>query len=162
MNESLSLSSYVERELARRIRQEELAVAMGVALATLKRRKASGFSADEVITVARHFHLPPVGALVALGYVTQDDVDAAATAHPMTLSDADDVDLARELLRRVSEPGEHDALTYPLDAHDPIAARAIYVSDRARTIGANRDDYGPAASEGGDPDAVSQANEGQA
>jgi hypothetical protein len=109
-----TLREYLEERLARRVPNEELAVVLGVSLSTVKRRTLDGWPAEDVIRISRALDIPPVEVLVACGYLTAEEVEEAA-AGTAALSTFTDVELAREILRRVEGAEASSALTDPLD-----------------------------------------------
>lgn len=114
---AVNLDDYLTERLHRRVTREEVALALGVSVATLGRRKAAGFTADDVIAAARRFGLSTITALVDFGYLTQADLDRAGVIADTPLHDLTDVELAEEMLRRVRAGGPHPALTEPLTDH---------------------------------------------
>ena len=110
-----NLDEYLSAQLNRRVSREEVALALGVSVATLGRRKADRFSADDVITAARRFDISPIAALVDFGYLTHADLETLSLSADTTLTAASDLELAEEMLRRVRDGGAHDDLTAPLD-----------------------------------------------
>lgn len=75
----------------------------------------------EAVAFARAYDRVPVEALIAAGYLTEEE--AGLTLDPpreIKLRDYTDLELARETLRRVeANPQDHDILTQPLDDEHP-------------------------------------------
>lgn len=113
------LPAHLDAQLGRKLSREELALALDISVATLNRRKQSGFSADDVIAASRHFGLAPVGALVACGHLAQADVDAAAQS--ASIEGFSDMDIAQEIMRRVQEGTASRLASDPLDEGHPAA-----------------------------------------
>jgi hypothetical protein len=109
-----SLGTYLSSALGRSVQREEIAVALGASISTVTRRQRDGFLADEVIAAARYFELSPIVALVDLGYLTSAELEAVAQLRTDSLETYSDVDLAEEMLRRVSVGAAGDPLTGPL------------------------------------------------
>lgn len=116
------LPAHLDAQLGRKLSREELALSLDMSVATLTRRKQSGFSADDAITASRHFGLSPVEALVACGYLAQDDVDAAARS--ASIEGFSDMEIAQEIMRRVEEGTAGPEATEPLGSGLPAASTA--------------------------------------
>lgn len=79
-----------------------VATRAGVVQSTLARQvKAGNLSAETVLAVARGYEADAIGALVACGYLTEDDVRRHGAA--VALSRALDIELAAETVRRLSD-----------------------------------------------------------
>lgn len=83
------LRNYLRQELKRPVGFQELADAVGVSVATSKRRTL----ADDVIAATRHYDLPAIPALVQLGFIEPPAVSILAFT---------DEELATEILRRMA------------------------------------------------------------
>jgi hypothetical protein len=110
-----TLKEHLEHRLDRRVPNEELAVALGVSLSTVKRRTSEGWPAEDVIRICRALHASPVDALVACDYLTASEVEDAAGGSDVALAHFTDVELAEEILRRAETSA---TLSAPID-HRP-------------------------------------------
>lgn len=89
-----NLRIYLARRLKRPLSSQELADALGVSLATVKRRSTT----DDIIKAARFFGFPPVEVLVALNRL------APADAGRTDLGFYTHEELLAEILRRLTLP----------------------------------------------------------
>ncbi|WP_051905334.1 hypothetical protein [Bifidobacterium actinocoloniiforme] len=80
----------------------EMATKAGISSATAWRQynNALGFSAENVILIARAYHKNPISALVAFGYLRPDEPASAGTEQ--ALRDASDDELMDEMARRLA------------------------------------------------------------
>lgn len=120
----------------------EVAQAASVNFSTSARWRsgANPPSPGKVIDLARAMHQSPVDALVAAGYLTQEDVNKAGEAvpRPYALRDFTDLELAREAVRRIESGSNSDLLEQPLDGTHP--AMTDELTHRRRTVGDLTDD----------------------
>jgi transcriptional regulator with XRE-family HTH domain len=92
------------RDVAGNLNQLEIAAKTGIAQSNVGRwlRGEPGIpKADSVVALARAFDRPPVEALVAAGYITEEEAGANARRERTPLNDYTDVELVDELRRRV-------------------------------------------------------------
>lgn len=92
------------RDVAGNLNQLEIAAKTGIAQSNVGRwlRGEPGTpKADSVVALARAFDQPPVEALVAAGYITEEEAGAKARRTRTPLNDYTDVELVDELRRRV-------------------------------------------------------------
>lgn len=64
----------------------------------------------QVVEYARAYGLSPLSALVAAGYLTEDEIGIEVSVPTMTLSDFSVNQLAEELAQRLRKPHKPDAL----------------------------------------------------
>ncbi|WP_434315881.1 hypothetical protein [Leifsonia sp. P73] len=64
-----------------------------------------------VLRVARHYDMPLLPVFVAAGYITEEE--ARQIAGPFRLEDVSDLELSKEMLRRVVAGSASDAITEP-------------------------------------------------
>lgn len=134
-----TLPAYLADALDRKVSREELAVALGISVATLNRRKQDGFSADDIIRAVRYFGLSPVKALVQCGLISQEDVNASAGV--ASIEGFSDLDIAQEMVRRVAAGTASDMASAPLDRNHPAVVREFRdVSHRGVTLAAYDDE----------------------
>lgn len=73
----------------------------------------------QVLVVARAYNQHPVQALIAAGYLDEDDVDIQTTEpRRLQIRNFTDLEMAEETLRRIREGGSQ-TLEAPLDAGHP-------------------------------------------
>jgi transcriptional regulator with XRE-family HTH domain len=103
------------------IRQTDIAKAAGVDNGTVS-RWVSGKNhpkAEQVIRVARAYNVSPLGALVAAGYLQQDEIEGEVTVpRALGLSEFTELELAQEMLRRVDR-GDSEVLDQPVTVDHP-------------------------------------------
>ncbi|QDQ97948.1 hypothetical protein [Tomitella fengzijianii] len=87
---------------------------------TVGRRIADG-QPDICIAIARAYDADPIAGLVVWGVLSDGEVRAHVGT--VALSDATDLELAEELVRRI-KTGEHEGLTAPIDNIVDIGERA--------------------------------------
>lgn len=108
--------------------QSELADKVGVRPSTASRwfNGSSRPDGDQVVAVARAYGHSPVGALVAAGYLDEEEVGGGGSGIelplPLHLRFFSDRELAMEIVRRIDndEIGEHGDLERPLDRDHPF------------------------------------------
>lgn len=109
----------------------EVALKAGIIKTTAWRQynNALGFSAENVILIARAYHKSPVEALVEFGYIRADEMANGKTV--ARLHDASNDELLQELARRLKENADADWVNSPIiyreefdmDANDDPNAR---------------------------------------
>lgn len=113
----------------RKVSREEIAMALGVSIATYARRKAKRFTSDELIRVAQHFGMSPTMLLVDCGALTPED--AARAGQEFGMSGLTDVEILNELMGRAQE---RESLTGVVATHrTDLAARLDPAMKIART-----------------------------
>lgn len=92
----------------------EVALKAGIIKTTAWRQynNALGFSAENVILIARAYHKSPVEALVEFGYIRADEMANGRTV--ARLHDASDDELLQELARRLKENADADWVNSPI------------------------------------------------
>lgn len=78
MTKTRGLQKAIEDSLGRRVKREEIALALGVSVATYTRWNADGITADATIAAADGFGLSRTLLLVDVGILDLDDVRSAA------------------------------------------------------------------------------------
>jgi transcriptional regulator with XRE-family HTH domain len=92
------------RQVAGNLNQLEIAAKTGIAQSNVGRwlRGEPGLpKAESVVALARAFDQPPIEALVAAGYITEEEAGAKARRGRTPLNDYTDRELVAELSRRV-------------------------------------------------------------
>lgn len=92
----------------------EVALKAGIIKTTAWRQynNALGFSAENVILIARAYHKSPVEALVEFGYIRADEMTNGKTV--ARLHDASNDELLQELARRLKENADADWVNSPI------------------------------------------------
>ena len=92
----------------------EVALKAGIIKTTAWRQynNALGFSAENVILIARAYHKSPVEALVEFGYIRADEMTSGETV--ARLHDASNDELLQELARRLKENADADWVNSPI------------------------------------------------
>lgn len=92
----------------------EVALKSGIIKTTAWRQynNALGFSAENVILIARAYHKSPVEALVEFGYIRADEMANGKTV--AKLHDASNDELLQELARRLKENADADWVNSPI------------------------------------------------
>lgn len=92
----------------------EVALKAGIIKTTAWRQynNALGFSAENVILIARAYHKSPVEALVEFGYIRADEMANGKTV--ARLHDASNGELLQELARRLKENADADWVNSPI------------------------------------------------
>lgn len=92
----------------------EVALKAGIIKTTAWRQynNALGFSAENVILIARAYHKSPVEALVEFGYIRADEMATGKTV--ARLHDASNDELLQELARRLKENADADWVNSPI------------------------------------------------
>lgn len=92
----------------------EVALKAGIIKTTAWRQynNALGFSAENVILIARAYHKSPVEALVEFGYIRADEMATGKTV--AKLHDASNDELLQELARRLKENADADWVNSPI------------------------------------------------
>lgn len=107
---STQLIEYLERVLDRAITREELAVSLGMSVATVDRRRNSQFSLDEKLKAIDYFNLSRTDALVAWGVLELGEVMDSIGADGKLVDSTSTVILAEEVARRLREAaGDEDS-----------------------------------------------------
>lgn len=96
----------------------EVALKAGIIKTTAWRQynNALGFSAENVILIARAYHKSPVEALVEFGYIRADEMANGKTV--ARLHDASNDELLQELARRLKENADADWVNSPIIYRD--------------------------------------------
>lgn len=96
----------------------EVALKAGIIKTTAWRQynNALGFSAENVILIARAYHKSPVEALVEFGYIRADEMAKGKTV--ARLRDASNDELLQELARRLKENADADWVNSPIIYRD--------------------------------------------
>lgn len=96
----------------------EVALKAGIIKTTAWRQynNALGFSAENVILIARAYHKSPVEALVEFGYIRADEMAKGKTV--ARLHDASNDELLQELARRLKENADADWVNSPIIYRD--------------------------------------------
>lgn len=105
--------------------QSEIARAAGVSTATVSRwsSRSARPLAPQVIAVARAYDQSPVFALVAAGYLTQEEVEQEVRLTPgMSLAEFSELEIAQELVRRIEAGEATEVSAAPLDVDHPAWA----------------------------------------
>lgn len=108
MSKKLDWNSYLDR-LPGAPNDNQISAASGVARSNVSRWRTEGQTPKptQAVAVARAFGGHPLGALVAAGHLTNDDVDAIfdgkAIAQMMSIDDFDTAFLAAEVARRLNQ-----------------------------------------------------------
>lgn len=108
MTNKLDWLSYLDR-LPGEPNDNQISTATGIARSNVSRWRTENQQPRpaQAVAVARAFNMHPLGALVAAGHLTDDDVDAIfdgqTIAQLMSLDSFDTAFLAREVARRLSE-----------------------------------------------------------
>ncbi len=123
MNSDVSWAEYVKavvgddsgRRTARLVGQSESAVS---------RWKSGAFIPDprQAVTFARAYKRNPIEALIAAGYLTEEEAALPLESPPaLQLHEFSDIELARELVRRADDPEEqHELLGRELTDDNPV------------------------------------------
>lgn len=92
----------------------EVALKAGIIKTTAWRQynNALGFSAENVILIARAYHKSPIEALVEFGYIRADEMANGRTV--ARLHDASNDELLQELARRLKENADADWVNSPI------------------------------------------------
>ena len=92
----------------------EVALKAGIIKTTAWRQynNALGFSAENVILIARAYHKSPVEALVEFGYIRADEMANGKTV--ARLHNASNDELLQELARRLKENADADWVNSPI------------------------------------------------
>ena len=109
-------SEYLKRA-APNLSQADLARTLGQNDATVSRwlsGKTPRPDADTIVTVARKLGQSPVFALIATGYLTTDDLTSASVPKAYGLDEYSDLELSKEIVRRIEAGQATAALTEPI------------------------------------------------
>ncbi|MGR4009186.1 hypothetical protein [Leucobacter sp. 1207-22] len=92
----------------------EMGRASGINHSTIRRQLLGEgeMTAPVVIQLARTYNADVIDALVAAGFITEDDASGHSTS--VSLRNATDIELAQEILRRASDGSASSVLTEPL------------------------------------------------
>lgn len=107
MSKKLDWNSYLDR-LPGSPNDNQIAIASGVARSNVSRWRSEGQQPKpgQAVAVARAYGNHPLSALVAAGYLTNDDLDAIfdgkTIAQIMSIDDFDTAFLATEVARRLN------------------------------------------------------------
>ncbi|MBD8702535.1 helix-turn-helix transcriptional regulator [Frigoribacterium sp. CFBP9039] len=96
--------------------QSEIARVAGVSTATVSRWVSGEVQpkAEQVIGVARAYGVSPFLALVAAGYLRPGDIEGTLSVpRALQITDFTDLEIAREMLRRVSSAADASATSAP-------------------------------------------------
>ncbi|WP_019148827.1 hypothetical protein [Timonella senegalensis] len=121
---TLSLIDYIEQIVGTRLTNKDLQHILGASKSTVDRRKADGFTADEIIQVARNFEVDVIDALLATGKLEEADLDSNAVRDSQ-LARLTDLDLAAEIMRRADIADSQSALQKPLDENHEASILAF-------------------------------------
>ncbi|MDF3280442.1 helix-turn-helix transcriptional regulator [Gordonia sp. N1V] len=93
---------YITRHAGERLTQKQIAEVSGVDQSTISRWKREGANKPEnIIKFARAFRRPPVEALIAAGYLTENEAADVVTIRPVAADLTDDA-LLDEVRRRMT------------------------------------------------------------
>lgn len=73
---------------------------------------------ETIVAICRAFNAPFLPAIVAAGYLTQEEADLIASGKSVTLSEVSDKELAAETLRRLTAGKAARNLTEPMEEAD--------------------------------------------
>lgn len=92
-----------------------IANAIGYPASTVNRQLTGvlNLSVDLVVAICRHYRLDFADAFVLAGFITREEADSFADGQ--ALRRVSDLDLAREIVRRLEEGEATGALTDPID-----------------------------------------------
>lgn len=92
-----------------------IANAIGYPASTVNRQLTGvlNLSVDLVVTICRHYRLDFAEAFVLAGFITREEAESFADGQ--ALRRVSDLDLAREIVRRLEEGEATAALTDPID-----------------------------------------------
>ena len=95
--------TWIRSQTGRRVTAEQIGRVLGFSRTTITRRLADDdFTADELITLARHFDVSPLLALVDFDRVTDREVWDYLETEGQLVETADEGELALELARRLN------------------------------------------------------------
>jgi transcriptional regulator with XRE-family HTH domain len=92
-----------------------IAAAAGLDASTVNRQLtgASALTIETVVAICRAYSLDMAETFVGVGFITPDEADHLGRAHG--LAEYSDLELAREIVRRIEESEATPVLTEPLD-----------------------------------------------
>ena len=110
MTKTLDWNAYLDR-LPGSPKDNQIAAAADIAKSTVSRwRGGQDPRPAHVVSVARAFGHPPLGAFMAAGYLTSEEVDALVDGTSivalMSLDEVETAVLATEVARRLNNPEE--------------------------------------------------------
>jgi hypothetical protein len=92
------------RDISDGATQTQIATAAGVAQSSVGRWNTSKPQPDVVVRLAHHYGRPPLEAMIAAGWITEQD--ARVRAQERSLSDYSDTALLREVGRRMAQTSD--------------------------------------------------------
>ncbi|MDN6706415.1 hypothetical protein [Corynebacterium glyciniphilum] len=128
MTTPAEIKSWFTARIGRRITATDIADALNVSRNTANSRLSEGLDAGDTITVATHFGVNPVEALVELGHISYDDAFTFVDSDGTLLTTA----TQEQLIRQLAE----DSL--PLSDRIEIGAAARALADRRDDFEARR------------------------
>ncbi|URM87369.1 immunity repressor [Gordonia phage Banquo] len=93
---------YLHAALRRKVAREELAIAIGVSVSTVDRRRSEGFSLDEALAIVDYFQLSRTDALLAWDVLELADVMDQLDSDGALVETTSTAELAAEVARRLS------------------------------------------------------------
>lgn len=118
-------------QITHRAAVNEVATKTGLSAATLWRQYNNdlGFSAENLIIIARTYSASPIEALVIFGFLNEEEREGDSTL--VSLSNASDDELIQELARRMKGNSENPKWSEPIvyEPTDEDKQRAKHVSD---------------------------------
>ncbi|AXQ65156.1 immunity repressor [Gordonia phage Schmidt] len=123
MLEQKTVKTYVRDCIGRTPSREELAIAIDASVSTIDRRRGEGFSLDETLAILDYFNLSRTAALLAFDVLDLRDVMVQMGADGALVDTTSTVELARELVRRLSNDGDasDEVVRSPNDAPESQA-----------------------------------------
>jgi hypothetical protein len=128
MTTPADIKAWFTARVGRRVTATDIAKALHVSRNTANSRLSDGLDAGDTITVARHFGINPVEALVELEHLTYEDAFDFVDSDGTMLSTA----TQEQLIRQLAED------TLPLSDRIEIGAAAKALADRGDELAARR------------------------
>lgn len=124
----------------------QIAQATGIGEATISRwlKGTTDPAPRQVVTVARAYDIPPLDALIATGYLSEEEANRqGGTPRTLQLREFTDHELALEMLRRVDDGKAHPELEDPLDGDHPAMQEHVgaKVTELRPVVGGRSDDF---------------------
>lgn len=119
--------------------ERAMAARAGIDQSTLNRQLKGGVTVETVVSICRAYELPLAPVFVHVGFLTQDEADRFSDA--FQLARFTDLELAREIVRRLEAGEAGPELTEPIDS-DPEPAPIVQIG---RDVGGPRQDLPEAA-----------------